>query len=324
MRWNCPHCGTDLAVSDDRLDGGWTFTRCYKCAGFGLVRRPEVSLIKIDQIPNGEKVLLPEGTEMPRLSQAATQNLQRPEAKAASQAMNAAAIQQAQQKATLAANANPARTQAAVTPPPFRKNSSFPEPLAEIATSGETRGRLRQLASRISGRMAAAITASAVVAIASGAILLVQGRSILVNSRTVAESRQSAAVVADQAGSQDAIRTSTVANAAVDSVHHNAMAPLRGQAAAKIAGSMGKEAHPARMLVRLNSAETATLRSGPGDDYPVIGVARPDLAYEVKSWKERWFRILPADALDSASEDTVGWIRNDLVQSADEDRTVSQ
>src|SRR5689334_8459640 len=77
MRWNCPHCGINLAVSDDKLGPGWSFSRCYKCGGFALVRRSEINLIKVDKAPAGEHVLLPEASETPVMSQEATQNLER-------------------------------------------------------------------------------------------------------------------------------------------------------------------------------------------------------------------------------------------------------
>lgn len=45
MRWNCPHCSTALAISDEKLGNGWSFSRCYKCAGFALVRRNEAKIV---------------------------------------------------------------------------------------------------------------------------------------------------------------------------------------------------------------------------------------------------------------------------------------
>jgi hypothetical protein len=80
MRWNCPHCGIALAVSDDKLGAGWSFSKCYKCAGFALVRRSDVNLIKIDQAPTDGRVVLPETSEIPQqqiplMSREATERL---------------------------------------------------------------------------------------------------------------------------------------------------------------------------------------------------------------------------------------------------------
>lgn len=77
MRWNCPHCGVNLAVIDDQLSTGWSFSRCYQCGGFALVRQAEINVIKVDRAPQGERVLLPESHETPMLSDEATRNLQK-------------------------------------------------------------------------------------------------------------------------------------------------------------------------------------------------------------------------------------------------------
>lgn len=63
MRWNCPHCGTSLALSDDKISTGWSFSRCYKCSGHALIRKAGVQLIKVDKAPPGETLLLPEAQE---------------------------------------------------------------------------------------------------------------------------------------------------------------------------------------------------------------------------------------------------------------------
>jgi len=38
MRWNCPHCGTALAVSDDRIAPRWMVASCHACGGYSMVR----------------------------------------------------------------------------------------------------------------------------------------------------------------------------------------------------------------------------------------------------------------------------------------------
>ena len=65
MQWSCPHCGIHLALSMDKVGSGWSFSRCYKCGGFALIRKAEVNVIKVDKAPPGERVLLPEATETP-------------------------------------------------------------------------------------------------------------------------------------------------------------------------------------------------------------------------------------------------------------------
>ena len=79
MQWNCPHCGISLAIASESLGTGWSFSRCYKCGAFALVRKTEVNVIKVDKAPPGERIpLLPEAVETPNLglfSKSATDKL---------------------------------------------------------------------------------------------------------------------------------------------------------------------------------------------------------------------------------------------------------
>jgi hypothetical protein len=59
MHWSCPHCGVALALAANTLNGGWSFSKCYKCGGFALIRRAEVNVVKVDKAPPGEPVVLP-------------------------------------------------------------------------------------------------------------------------------------------------------------------------------------------------------------------------------------------------------------------------
>lgn len=80
MQWNCPHCGILLAISDDTMGTGWSFSRCYKCGGFALIRRTEVNVIKVDKAPLGERVILPEASHNPSvglMSEGAMKNFSR-------------------------------------------------------------------------------------------------------------------------------------------------------------------------------------------------------------------------------------------------------
>lgn len=59
MRWNCPHCGTALSVADDKLSNTWSFSKCFQCSGYALVRKSDLNLIKVDDAPKGEKIVRP-------------------------------------------------------------------------------------------------------------------------------------------------------------------------------------------------------------------------------------------------------------------------
>jgi hypothetical protein len=58
MVWNCPHCRAALALSDELLGSSWNMSRCPNCENSGFIRRPGNLAIKVDQVPEGEKVLI--------------------------------------------------------------------------------------------------------------------------------------------------------------------------------------------------------------------------------------------------------------------------
>lgn len=70
MRWNCPHCGVALSVSEERVTRAWSFSRCYNCSGFSLVRRADIQLLKVKKTQDGRGLILPpecEISEVPRI-----------------------------------------------------------------------------------------------------------------------------------------------------------------------------------------------------------------------------------------------------------------
>ena len=197
MRWNCPHCGSNLAVADDKVGNGWSFSRCYKCGGFALVRRSDVNLVKVDRAPPGEHVLLPEANENPTamLSKTATQNLARYGGANATAASAAASVQIARadnrkpvirtatrrspqqlQAAAQAQTQTAARAQAhsqsivqaaAESQQATTHGFSLPEPLPEEPATG------------ISLRLVpVAIAFTGMLAISSGVYLYVQGQAL--------------------------------------------------------------------------------------------------------------------------------------------------
>lgn len=64
MRWNCPHCGVALSVSEERVTRAWSFSRCYNCSGFSLVRRAEMQLLRVRKTQDGRGLIIPSECEM--------------------------------------------------------------------------------------------------------------------------------------------------------------------------------------------------------------------------------------------------------------------
>ena len=288
MRWNCPHCGTNLAASDDRLSTGWSFSRCYKCAGFALVRLADANLIKVDRAPAGEKIILPEANEEPTamLSQNAANHLARFKSNKTSPSIVKAAPRRSIAKgiASLTKPTLPTPVAAAPPAPPktaaqileniqtpsalgtaqrlsYSKPSPFglPQPLPEVPE--------RSLPQRVAPTL---VGISGLLAIGSGIYLYVQGQALWENSRLRAA--ESKAIVdaalkteiseAEPAPAQaEPIAPATAGSAAVEStpapvrassitdqVHANAMAPTRE--------SEQKPAHPtSHQAILINATE---------------------------------------------------------------------
>lgn len=221
MRWNCPHCGTNLAVSDEKMSAGWSFSRCYKCAGFALVRRSDVNLIKVDRAPAGETVLLPEARENPTdmLSQSATDHLARyvgakaERAKIEAIQASAATALRADAKPTIRPAATNRRAVTASAVPAATPHLSaglgfgLPEPLPENPT--------HTIGQRL---IPAAIAMTGAFAIASGIYLYLQGQALWEKANSPTEKHAKAA--------NEPIPASPM----IDEVRSQAMAPERAPA----------------------------------------------------------------------------------------------
>jgi hypothetical protein len=344
MRWNCPHCGISLAVSDEKLDTSWSFSRCYKCAGFALVRRADSNLIKVDRAPAGEQVLLPEAHEEPtgNLSRIAANHL-------AHYTGDKPVIRPAQRRSISAGVPDP--TLGKVPKPPIfpRANpiaalkkefkAGLPEPLPEEPI----RSRQKTLN--------AAIGLAGILAIASGIYLYVQGQALWESAResqtaestvkgnptahansnfgNASESAEviqappltgtnTAAIAPTSAGSANAASIAAVAVAAVpiatppqrlaevaDHIHASSMAPVRDVA------------HKMTIEVLTNNAH---IHSGPGMNYPIVGTASNQAKYTVEDRRDRWFKIILENHAAtshgaSLSAKKTAWIRNDLVRA---------
>lgn len=58
MNWKCPHCGAQVHADTNQIKPGWSFAKCHQCLGFSLVRKVEMSVIKVDRPPLNEKDVL--------------------------------------------------------------------------------------------------------------------------------------------------------------------------------------------------------------------------------------------------------------------------
>lgn len=313
MQWSCPHCGINLAVADETLNSGWSFSKCYKCGGFALVRKTEINVIKVDKAPPGERIILPESSGDPTralMSEVATQRL-------------------AQHKAQVKpAASQPKRVDLPPPPIPTPQNHpsmprsdaqlfKLPEPLPEL-TDGRPKAKT----------IPVGITFASILAIGSGIYLFIQGQVLwqkmketkyskvqpaLQNKTTSQFSTTGATATAATPEKQGIVsppglldnesfgHAESVA-LVTDRVQQRAMAPAKDNPAEK--GSK-----PA-ILVRLK-AKAANFHSGPGMNFPITGSLLTDVRYQVLDWNDRWLKVTtPTGSLASES----GWVRNDLVE----------
>ncbi len=280
MRWNCPHCGIALAVTDEKLSSSWTFSRCYKCGGFALVRKTDVNLVKVDHAPIGEKVILPEGSETPTLSSTAMKNL-------AGFVSNGG-----QPKPTiLPARRRPITPNKATTPPPFQGRAipMLPPPLPRVDDE-------KGIAQKI---LPLAMALMSVVAMSSGFYLFKQGQNLYRRSVEPPTTAKVAQAIKPVVSGERLIE--------IDQVRASAQAaPTRSATPATTATPEQDPAPLPGLVIRPRSA-MVMLRSGPGTSYKELGYANPSLQYVVMEWKERWFKVLIQDSRQTA------WVRNDLV-----------
>ncbi len=314
MNWNCPHCGVTLAISEAQLGTGWSFSRCYKCGGFALVRRAEINVIKVDKAPPGERVLLPERSVDPlvgSLNKEATDKLTRHMPKTSIPIGD-------------------------LIPP------RFPDPLPEVVTQ-----------SQYTRFIPVGIISAACLALISGGYLIFHGSNIHASNagRTNVAlnniTNEPAQVIITDRVQQTANAPLKVLepmpeDLAVQKPRAPVQASAQGQVLALSANtpiaSLGAVAtgavakNPARAadtnLSKLDSAKATlqvssinrivNIHSGPGLHFPVIAKTDPKMRYEVADWSDRWLKVV----IDQAKKDpkksphvaNLGWIQNNLVK----------
>lgn len=313
MRWNCPHCGVNLAVADEKMGPGWSFSRCYKCGGYALIRRAEVNLVKVDRAPAGEHVVLPEANEEPlaMLGTQAMKNLERLRTDAKTSASTRASAPSGAIAATAPAAASTAMPTAA---------AALPSPLVEKPPSRAIHRRIL---------LPAATATAAILSVGSGAFLFIEGQTLwksIWHGPSPLASAERVGRITDQ-------------------VSHNAMAPVRDlpkaetPPAAPVPPPVAPQSTPAESPPQTAAQNSPTLmvkpklknvnlHSGPGTLYPVLGTVGPKNQFVVADWNDRWFKVFATEGslLNSKagqqngqlsgplSGQLSGWIRTDMVQ----------
>jgi len=276
MQWKCPNCASILAVPQNALVSGWSFSRCYKCAGFSLVRKSEISVVKLDSAPPGVQGIL-------------------------SEASSDLSIHLPSQEPRIV-------SATAIT-------GGIPAPLPELPThtfkhtlSGRSFWR-----SSIGTLPAALLVIMVGIALlqykphATAQISTLQTLPGQTSpAQTVPSNQLQAAVVEHAPFDQKTVIS--------DQIKEKAMAPIPKlpiipsydeKAAEKI-----EDSNPIKPLLSVEiKTKKAKIRLGPGIEFPVIAMADSAEFYDVVDWNDRWFKVVIPN-----SSEMFGWIRNDLVQ----------
>ncbi|MBI3535923.1 MAG: hypothetical protein HY072_10620, partial [Deltaproteobacteria bacterium] len=322
MRWDCPHCGATLSVSDEKLNPGWSFSSCYMCNGFALVRRSDVNLIKVDGAPPDEEVLHTKNLE--EITKTAPQVALKPTIKPALK-----------------------RTNTSLT--------ELPKPLPEL----KTEKRPRQWIKAAIGVTLPFMLVSGYFLYMQSYELLSKAQSLspkktqnvaLKNSSPVTSpvtSGEDSADMQSQAGSEIIPAPSLLAaQPDIQTTQTQMQVPAQLQALEhipenipeNIIDKVEKDSMSTEQIAAINEDNTANikpeikiipqfivepkynnspLRAGPGLNYSVLGRANHQLRYIVKTWKGEWFQLEETGrALKIAAKEVSPptWIRSDLVR----------
>jgi hypothetical protein len=291
---------------------GWSFSKCYKCGGFALIRRTEINIIKVDKAPPGEKILLPEASIQPH------------EGLITSKATEKIARFQNQNTATSLEVTQP-------IPKTTPKSTSLP-------ASGITDPNFNPVKRRKSHLIPVGITFATLVAFISGAYLLKQWSThdhlLFSKTNPITVSRPALPTVPTPSIESVPTHPTTLSNtiqdpriganvaitpeipkysfSVTDLDDPEATPPSTSESQA----SQNQE-HPLFLVkVRTNNAH---VHSGPGMKYPVVKTITADTLYQVTHWNHRWFKISPTQdgsegmILKNTSSE-LGWVRNDLVK----------
>ncbi len=321
MRWDCPHCEAALSVPDEKLSLGWNFSRCYRCSNHALVRKSDGVVLKVDRgnpledekpkpapavaapvaaaptitvpvaVASEPVAPAPADPVPPTIAQAPNpviaaepQTLSipdRPVIKPVSGGRNRSGGMPMFKPAPTSNPAPLPQAPARVITPPVFRHRGFPKPLPEVPEK-DFRSHL----------IPAIVATAGIVAIASGVYLYVQGQALWQKARASAQKPVSMQRVASRK--------------LVDEVRQNAMAPVRPPVPV-----IEQKITPLTIQVRVKNA---LLRSGPGQQYPILSIAKEDFHYVVLDWQDRWFKV------GLSNGQTQAWIRNDMVQLLSEPR----
>lgn len=281
MLWNCPHCNIKLKIVDEKVGTGWTFSRCCKCAGLGLIRKPEANVVKVDRVPPGESILL---SEICDPAQATPSEIHKNSSIPIHDEARSPIIENQDYESFERAQSSQRRTMGAI--------------ITICAVITVISGMYLYVESQNGGEKDLPRTEqTAAVETESRKPNAVEAAS----TETLVDSTHAPATVAA------VTPPLTEDHEVVDEVSNQAMAPVRPTV-------VSEKPELAPLIVRPN-ADDVEFRSQPGPDYEKIGKANSKQNYVVVNWSNQWFKVrIPGSTSDSTASTQEGWIRADQVE----------
>lgn len=292
MKWNCPHCGTPIAVADHSLGSEWSFSRCYRCSGFSLVRAEDAQVIKAHS-PKAVAVPAAPPTEDFKLSAQALKNLQALQERKTS-------ARTEQNSSAGAVPKRPSFLAQDIQPPPPPKKKKPAALVAERSADQSTATKIPDLPEPLPStpkknwivrwaQQLLPFTGAAAVLAAGGLYIQLQEPDSMpapqIAQAPAPQNIQTPPRPPQSAGATAAIEPGS------DQLNQAAAAPVA----------------PAAFEVKVK-INRAILRSAPTTESNPLGYAELGAALKAIDFKDNWIQVqVPTSQLKA-------WIRNDLIQ----------
>lgn len=270
-----------LSATDRDEKREWLFTRCIHCGGFAVLKQSRNVSMRIGESST------PRGSADQITGQ------------------NVAHIQVDSSKPKIKK-----QIRKTPTPPPFRHGPkafvpaepeptqdlpkiALPTPLPQIALEQRPRNAIIQVA----------IGAAGAIALLSGLMLYQRGKELM--SRK--EAKRIEATIARKVEERKPRLESVTLSASSPETPPVELKPLKP--------SPSKEMYVEPVL------RDVKLRSGPGLQYPVVGIAEMSEQYRVLGFRDRWFHVVPV--VPSPTKPKHAWVRNDVIKSVQSARAAA-
>jgi hypothetical protein len=302
MQWKCPHCQVDLFVPDEKLGSGWSFSKCYQCTEYSLVRKLENGIIKINQkAKNSSHVASVQNEPTPSEVMSSYETVVRQ--------LKFPPIPKEIRRADRPSNTNHSKVAPVPSIPVSTTKLNF-EPLPEP----------NKLTNKIPLLQFPKMSLFVLFAVVGSASIAVYSGFKLYNQIQIAWNKTQKSISMREAlDSTPVIEPISIREVTKSLPPQVVVTPPKQKDEIQISRAAAETVVKKEDIVVQPKMGNVTLRSGPGTKYPKVGIAESDKKYLVRDWKEQWFQVELKDPTLDSQKDTAKspktmWVRNDLVE----------